>query len=138
MSKKSGASRREGGLMRDPRDSFLFGVCGALARYVGLDAWKVRVIAVVALIFFTLPTVIIYGVLALILDKRQPIPENAGPQERRFYRDMYDDPTSTVRSMGRWYDDLDGRLRRLERQVTSSDFVLRQKFRDLENDDRAR
>lgn len=52
-----------------PGQPMLFGVCKALAARMGSEAWLVRAIAIIALVFLTLPTVLTYIVLALVLDE---------------------------------------------------------------------
>ncbi len=52
-----------------PGQAMLFGVCKTLAERAGMETWLVRAIAIVAVIFLTLPTIIAYIVLALVLEE---------------------------------------------------------------------
>ncbi|WP_191621396.1 PspC domain-containing protein [Marinihelvus fidelis] len=52
-----------------PGQPLLFGVCKTLAGRMGQEPWVLRAIAIVLLVFLTLPTVIAYIVLALVLDE---------------------------------------------------------------------
>ncbi|HEX4189577.1 MAG TPA: PspC domain-containing protein [Marmoricola sp.] len=54
-------------LMRTPDDQMVAGVCGGLARYLGVDPTLVRVAAVVALVFGLPATLIAYVVAWAIM-----------------------------------------------------------------------
>jgi phage shock protein PspC (stress-responsive transcriptional regulator) len=53
--------------MRTPEDQMVAGVCGGLARYLGVDPTLVRVAAVVALVFGLPATLIAYVVAWAIM-----------------------------------------------------------------------
>jgi phage shock protein C len=55
-------------LMRSTRDKKLFGVCGGIADYFGLDSTLVRVIFVLAVFFYGLPLVA-YLLMAIFMPK---------------------------------------------------------------------
>ncbi|HET6152141.1 MAG TPA: PspC domain-containing protein [Marmoricola sp.] len=54
-------------LTRTPNDQMVAGVCGGLARYLGIDPTLVRVAAVVALVFGLPATLIAYAVAWAIM-----------------------------------------------------------------------
>lgn len=57
-------------LYRNTRRAKLFGVCAGLADFWGVDSWMVRLGALLAVWLLTAPTLIVYFVLALFIDKR--------------------------------------------------------------------
>lgn len=50
-----------------PDDALLAGVCAELARRLGWNVWALRVLFTAGLLVQTLPTAVVYGVLALIM-----------------------------------------------------------------------
>lgn len=52
-----------------PGQPMLFGVCRTLADKTGLEAWLVRVAAILLVLFFTGPTVVAYILLGLFMDE---------------------------------------------------------------------
>jgi phage shock protein C len=118
-------------LYRDTRRAWLAGVCAGIADYFGLSAAVVRLLTFLSAVFFTMPTVFGYLVAALVLPRR---PEHlyASGEEEAFWRAMRLEPSRTARDLVRKFEDLERRLRAAEARVTSSEFKLRQKFRELE------
>ena len=57
-------------LWRDPDHGVLAGVCAGIANYFGLERIAVRLVFVLGLVFFFVPTVLAYVVTALVLPKR--------------------------------------------------------------------
>lgn len=57
-------------LYRNRETGVIMGVCSGLAEYFDIEAWIVRVAAVVCLYFFTTATAIAYIVLGFILRDR--------------------------------------------------------------------
>jgi phage shock protein C len=58
-------------LQLDPRHGKVGGVCAGVARYLGIQRVFVRIAAVIALLCITAPTLIIYAVTYLLLDKHR-------------------------------------------------------------------
>jgi phage shock protein PspC (stress-responsive transcriptional regulator) len=58
-------------LVREPEDRNIAGVCAGLADALGVDAWMIRVAAVI-LAFATPAVIVAYLVLAVVLPERQP------------------------------------------------------------------
>ena len=54
-------------LYRSRDERLLWGVCGGLGNYSGLDPTVVRVIWVVALVFAVFPAVLAYIILAIVV-----------------------------------------------------------------------
>ena len=51
---------------------WVFGVCPAVARRTGFELWCVRLTAIICLLLFTLLTVVVYFVSAMIMDETRP------------------------------------------------------------------
>jgi phage shock protein C len=117
-------------LWRDTDRGILAGVCAGLADFIGVEPIVVRLAAVLGLIFFFLPTVAAYVILAIVLRPKPPA-LYASPDEEAFWRGVGTAPTDTLHSLKRKFADLEARLGRMESEVTSGDFDLHRKFRDL-------
>jgi phage shock protein C len=119
------------GLYRNPARGYLAGVAAGIADYFGVQPRVVRIMLVVLSLFgFFGPILVGYVVMAVLLPARPP----------HLYRDREDEafwhsvarrPADTVGGLARRFRDLDSRLARMERRVTSPDEVLRARFRDL-------
>jgi phage shock protein C len=118
-------------LYRNPRRGWIAGVCAGLAEYFGISAGLVRLLTVISLIVFTLPTFFAYLIAAMVLERR---PENlqASREEEAFWRSVRLEPSRTAHDLARKFQDMERRLRAAEAKVTSSEFKLRRQFRDLE------
>lgn len=117
-------------LYRDPERGMLAGVCAGIADFVGIEPIVIRLAFVLALILFFVPAVFVYVILAFALPKRPPA-LYASPEDEAFWRGVAIQPDGTLQSLRRRFANLENRLRQMESQVTSSDFELHRKFRDL-------
>jgi phage shock protein C len=117
-------------LWRNPDRGILAGVCAGIADYIGVEPIVVRLAVVLALVFFTLPTIAAYIILAVALRPKPPA-LYATPDEEAFWRGVGTAPADTLHSLKRKFADLESRLGYMESQVTSGDFDLHRKFRDL-------
>ena len=118
-------------LWRNPGAGRVFGVCAGLADYFGVDAFLVRAAAVAGLIFFSVPVLIGYMLLALILPAR-PASLYRSPAEEEFWRAVTTRPDVTLSAVRHRFRDLEKRLRALETHVSSPDFETSRAIRDLE------
>ena len=118
-------------LYRDPFNGKLMGVCAGIADYFGFDVWPVRFAAILALIFFTLPTIIAYLLAGALLD-RKPADMYATGEEEELWRDIRNRPGQTTRDARVRFHDLERRLRQIEAYVTSKEFNLNREIRDLD------
>jgi phage shock protein C len=117
-------------LWRDTGRGILAGVCAGIADYIGVEPIVVRLVAMLALIFFFPPTIVVYVILALALRPKPPA-LYASPDEEAFWRGIGIAPADTLNSLKRKFADLEARLGRMESQVTSGDFELHRRFLDL-------
>jgi len=120
-------------LYRNPRRGWIAGVCAGLADYFGLSRAVVRVLTMICLVAFTLPTLVAYLIAAVVLERR-PETMYGTREEEAFWRSVRLEPSRTARDLARKFQDMERRLRAAEAKVTSSDYKLRQQFRDLEGE----
>jgi phage shock protein C len=117
-------------LYRDPGNGLIAGVCAGIADYLGIERIVIRLAFVLALVFFIVPAALAYILLAIALPKRPPALYRSD-EEAAFWRGVATAPDDTLAGLRRRFGDLEGRIREMERQVTSGDADLRRKFRDL-------
>ena len=113
---------REPGLInkvyRDPRRGMIFGVCAGFAEYFGFVVTVTRVIVAVSAFFALLPVRAYSG----------PQPRERDPVERQVRAAPHD----TLANVRYRFRDLDVRLQRLEKYVTSNRYKLEREFSKLE------
>ena len=120
------------GLYRDVKNGKIAGVCAGLGQYLAIHPKYIRLAAILGCVFgFFVPILAIYILLAVVL---KPLPD--GPMfhseaEERFWRTMSVSPNRTANDLHARFRTLDRRLADIESRVTSEEFNLRQKFRDL-------
>ena len=120
-------------LYRNSEKGMVFGVCAGLADYFGFDVTIVRVLVVLGTLFFPGPLVIVgYLIMALLL------PKAAGPartalddSDEKVWRSIRAEPHATLGSLRHRYRELESRLQRLEKYVTSERYQLDREFERL-------
>jgi phage shock protein C len=118
-------------LYRNPRRGVIFGVCAGFSEYFAFDLTVTRVLTVVGAMFAFPIVCISYLVLGFMLPRKADSSEidHNDPVQRHVRSDPHD-MLSSVRYRFR---DLDSRLQRLEKYVTSSRFNLDSEFRRLKD-----
>ncbi|MEL7480145.1 MAG: envelope stress response membrane protein PspC [Pseudomonadota bacterium] len=116
---------------RSREDKVIAGVCGGLAERFGWEPILVRVLAVILLftVGFILPVYIVIWMLTPYA------PRGSRPltaEEEEFWRGVSDRPSFTFANLKYTFMDLEDRLQKMERKVTSDEWRLRREFRDLE------
>ena len=128
MNSRGAIPRRQ--FTRSKDRAMIAGVCAGLAEYFGFNLKATRVLAVISL-FMAMPITLIayFGTVFLVpsaaTERRRP---DYDPEFRQAVRAS---PAQTLSDVRRRFQQLDGRLARLERYVTSSRFDLDQEFRNL-------
>jgi phage shock protein C len=117
-------------LYRDSDRAMLFGVCAGVADYFGFRRATVRWLTVIFALFMPM-TILVYIALALLLP-RKPGALYKDPQEEVFWRSVRVEPATTFARVRHRFRELDARVQRVERYVTSPRFKLDRDFRDLE------
>jgi phage shock protein C len=125
------ASRR---LYRDTQQSKIFGVCAGVADYFGFDVTLTRIVFVLALVAFFPMTLVAYLVLAWLLPSKArecfDAQDSAADSLRQQVRS---EPHSALDHVRHRFRELDMRLQRLEKYVTSERFRLDSEFRALQD-----
>ena len=117
-------------LYRDTEHARIAGVCAGIADYFGVKRRMVRLAAILCLVFFFVPTFITYLVLTMVLPKRPPR-LYASREEEVFWRGVSAAPEDTLKALRHKFGEVEQRLAGMERAVTSPDFDLHRKFRDI-------
>jgi phage shock protein C len=73
------------GLYRDRENGWIFGVCAGIAEFANFRTMTVRVITVVCLVLFFVPTALIY-IAATLLLREKPLIYSGPRQEYEFWR----------------------------------------------------
>ena len=120
--------RRTHRLYRDKRRGMIFGVCAGIADYFAFDLRVTRILTVLGAMFAFPLVCASYVVLGIMLP-RKPDSDVYDPVRKQVRSDPHD-MLSSVRYRFR---DLDSRLQRLEKYVTSSRFDLDSQFRRLKD-----
>jgi phage shock protein C len=115
------------------RDKVIAGVCGGIADRMGWDPTIVRI--AFAVLFFTgvLSMVFIVYIVVWAITPTEPFRRrNLSPDEEVFWRGVADRPSETFSNIRYKFRDMDDRLARMERSVTSEEWRLKREFKDLE------
>lgn len=124
-------------LYRDPVKGKIGGVCAGIADYVGVETWLVRIFTVMLfLIGFSVIVIIAYVAAMLILDK---MPTEEVQRESQFYQhQMKKKPWQQGKSASQLLVGIDVEIKEMEQvvakieaYVTSSEFELNRKFKEL-------
>jgi phage shock protein C len=116
-------------LYRDKDRALLGGVCAGIADWMGLNLTALRVITVLLAIPFTPVMIITYLALWILIPKR---PRNLyrDAHEAEFWQEVRRSPTDSVGGLNRRFRELDDRLQRMERWLTSSEYRIDRELRD--------
>jgi phage shock protein C len=118
-------------LYRDPGRSVLAGVCAGVADFIGLTPVQVRLLTLLGLVFFFVPTVLAYVALAIVLPVK-PSGLYPGEEEAAFWQGVRMAPEKTLQSLAARFAGCEVRLADMESFVASEEYELRRKFRDIE------
>jgi len=133
MSRDYSSSPNPKRLYRSRTDKVIGGVCGGIAERFGWDPILVRLAAFVTFIISAGGGMVIGYIIAMIIIPKQPLGRSSiSPEEDAFWRGVSDRPNVTFGNLKYTFMDLEDRLQKLERNVTSDDWRLRKEFRDLE------
>ena len=117
-------------LYRVSEGARVLGVCGGVADYFGFDRSVVRAVTAVSAVFFP-TTIIAYVVLALVLETLPEQEATTSTYEQELRRRVRSAPQSTLQSQRHRFRDLDRRLQKIEKYVTSKRFRLDREFDGL-------
>lgn len=117
-------------LYRSADSGIIAGVCAGLAEYFGVDVTLTRVLLAVGAFFFPI-LILAYIVLALLLPKRRSTGYGADDRDGELRRHVRAEPHATLDSVRHRFRDLDRRLQRLEKHVTSGRYNLERELDGL-------
>lgn len=117
---------------RDPANGKIMGVCAGIADYFSWNLTWVRVLAVIALLWLNVITVIVYVALGMLLPIKPERPYDWDTGEE-YWRSVRRSANATFREVRQRFREMDQRLQRMEAHVTSRRYDLDRRFRDLES-----
>lgn len=146
--------KTKGELYRDTQKGKIAGICAGVAEYFGWEAWLVRILLVSAVLLAGGPFFVVAYIAAwFILDKKPTATEQrhqqfsmASKHWRQSAQEQDDDKTVEVKAkvwqagepprqafhdIKRRFENLEGRLRRMETYVTSAEFQLNREISRL-------
>ena len=118
---------------RDPKHGIFGGVCAGIANYFGFDVTAVRLITFFSMLFFQ-SLIVAYILLVFIVPRQPNVPERT-IAERAFDRAMRRAPKATFAEVRYRFREMEARLQKMERYVTSKRFQLDREFENLRNQD---
>lgn len=110
-----------GGVYRS-RNGIILGVCRGIAEYFDFSIFWVRAIALI-LLFITgfWPITGLYFIAALLM-KPEPVVPIQTEEEQEFYDSYTHSSRGAIDRLKRRYDNLEGRIQRMEHTVTTREF----------------
>jgi phage shock protein C len=129
---RHGDSWRAQRFYRDPQHGKLMGVCAGMADYFGWNVTLVRILAVIALLWFNVLMLVAYLVLGFVLPTK-PDALYDWDADEEYWRSVRRSAGDTFREVRHRFRQLDMKLQRMEGYVTSSRYDLDRQFRDLEH-----
>ncbi|MFH1728227.1 MAG: envelope stress response membrane protein PspC [Pseudomonadota bacterium] len=117
-------------LYRNPDKGILFGICAGIADYLNISRTLVRLIIIIGAIFLSPFFWIGYIALIFIL-KKKPANQYRSEEEAIFWRSVTLTPKETFADIRHKYRTMNERMRKIEDYVTSSEFELEQKYKNL-------
>jgi len=119
-------------LYRDKEKGMFCGVCAGLADYFGFALGPTRILtAVFVLIFFPITLILYFALCFLVPAKPQSLYKDK--QEAKFWQSVRRSPSETFDDIRHLFREMEAKLQRMERYVTSPRFSLDREFEDLED-----
>ena len=119
-------------LYRDRQHRIIGGVCAGVADYFGIGRLVVRLLILVSLFMFTLPTVVIYAVAMFFLkDKPEEIDQDE--DEKKLWQSMHRSPRDTMGNIRHRFSSMEERIRDMEAYLTSRKYKLDRAFDKLKD-----
>ena len=118
---------------RDTENGMCRGVCAGIARYFGFDVTVVRIVTVVACFLFPPTVFITYVIMGFLVPKGPRTERKPSRGEERFRQRARRAPSTTASMVRHKFRELDARVQKLERYVTSPKMNLEKEFEDLRN-----
>jgi len=123
-----GGDIRRDQLYRNTDKGMLAGVCAGIADFFGFSLPATRVLVAIGMFMF--PFLLVVYILLAVLLPRKPVGRRTD-REESLQRRVRAEPHATLRAVRHRFRDLDRRLQRLEKYVTSGRFRLDREFESL-------
>lgn len=107
-------------LYRDRENAKLMGVCSGIADYTGIDAFWIRLGAVLLTVLALGPIGVVAYIAAGILLNKKPPHLYGDEQESRYWQRVRQSPKRTAREIRAQFRDIDRRLASVEAHYVSS------------------
>ncbi len=119
-------------LYRERKNRIIGGVCAGIADYFGINRLIVRLIVLVSLFFFTLPTSAIY-IVAMFFLKSKPKDINLKEDEKKLWQSIHRSPQKTISNIRSRFSAMEERMQGMESYLTSRKYKLDRAFEDLKD-----
>lgn len=117
-------------LYRSRDHQLIGGVSAGIAEYFGRSRFLIRFLTFIALIMFTLPTIVIYGLACFFL-KKKPVSQEEQPEEKRFWQSMHRSSKETLNKVHEQFSSAEERVQNMEAYLTSRSYKLDRAFEEL-------
>lgn len=128
-----GRPPRRDKLYRNAEDGMIAGVCAGIADYFGFDTALTRVVVLCGALFFSPFVFVAYVVLAILLEKKPGDSSRRSPEDSDLERQVRSAPHATLHTVRHRFRELDRRMQKLEKYVTSERFKLDREFEGLKS-----
>ena len=118
-------------LYRDRENRMVFGVCAGLADYFGFDLKITRICVALGALFFFPTVIVLYVILGLLLEPTPYVPKEKVREDFELRRRVRAEPHATLGTVRHRFRELDRRLQRLEKYVTSRKYNLERELDGL-------
>ena len=119
-------------LYRDKKNRLIGGVCAGVADYFGISRLIVRLLVLVSLFMFTLPTFVIYLAAMFFLNEK-PEEIDRDEEEKKLWQSMHRSPRDTMGNIRHRFASMEERIRDMEAYLTSRKYKLDRAFDKLQD-----
>ena len=119
-------------LYRSSEGGMIAGVCAGAAEYFGFDVTLTRVLVVIGALMFP-SLLVVYVILALLLERKPHGSRRNSEHEERLQRKVRAEPHATLNTIRHRFREMERRMQRLEKYVTSKRFKLDREFEGLKD-----
>ncbi len=117
-------------LYRSREHCLIGGVSAGIAEFFGVSRLMVRFLTFMALLIFTLPTIVIYGLACFFL-KKKPVGQHEEPEEKRFWQSVHRSSKETLNKVHEQFSSSEERIQNMEAYLTSRSYKLDRAFDEL-------
>jgi phage shock protein C len=119
---------------RNKKHQVIGGVCAGIADYFGISRLVVRLLLLISLFMFTLPTIVIYTVAMFFLkDQPEEVTVDEDEDEKKLWQSMHRSPRDTMDTVRYRFSSMENRIRDMEAYLTSRKYKLDRAFDKLKD-----